>query len=40
LETPRSGMGCGAESEGGGDGGEEDEFFHGWWWLNFRKNPM
>ncbi len=40
LETPRSGMGCGAESEGGGDRGEEDEFFHGWWWLNFRGNPM
>ncbi len=40
LETPRSGMGYGAESEGGGDGGEEDEFFHGWWWLNFRRNPM
>jgi hypothetical protein len=40
LETPGSGVGCGAKSEGGGDRGEEDEFFHGWLWLNFRENPM
>ena len=37
LETPGSGVSCGAESEGGGNRGKEDEFFHGCWWLNYEK---